>query len=342
MRSLYKQALLSTLFVALLSPAAFCANDKPAKVTVQQPAESSIIARVDGVDITKEQFEAAVNSLMPSMSYHASVSDKRLKLIHKRALTNLVNNELFYAYAKANKKAQVDQKEIDKKVDDLKKNLPSDTTLKDVLKRSNMTMSQLQDDFRKVIVVARVAKDMSLELRKKAEDTVTEDFMREYYNDNLPKFKEPEQIHVRTILIKADPSGGVKEWNASRERIDNVLATINQGMDFADAAREYSEDPYAEKGGDMDWAHKGSIMEEFDTAIKDLKVGEIAGPFTSLYGYHLAKLEDFKPSVQRKFEELNQANLKKELQDKEYAALWDGWIQGMRDAAKIEYITPID
>jgi len=341
MRSLYKQALLSTLFVALLSPAAFCADAKPAQ-QAQQATGSPIIARVNGKDITAEHHQAAVNNLMPSMSYHTSVSERRLSVIQKRALSNLINNELMYAYAKDNNKAEVDKKEIDQKVEDLKKNLPEGTTLKDVLKRSNMTMDQLLDDFRRDIVVARTAKEKSLELRKEADEMVTEDFMLEYYNNNLPKFKEPEKVRLRTLLIKADPSGGVKVWNASRQRIDNILATINQGMDFAEAAREYSEDPYAENGGDMGWAHKGSIMAEFDAAIADLKVGEIAGPFASLYGYHLAKLEDSQPAVQKKFEELNHATLKSELQDKEFKRLWYGWIQSMRDAAKIEYITPID
>jgi len=341
MRSFFKQALLSTLFVAMLSPAAFCADKKPAQQATQA-VDTSVVARVNGKDITKEAFDATVNTLMPTMTFHTSISDRKRALLHKKALKSLIDKELIYTYAKDNNKAQLSEKDIDKKLEEVKKNLPEGVTIDDVLKNSHMDMAELREELKKNIIATRTAKDMSDELHKKADSTVTDAFMRDYYKNNLDKFKIPAQVRVRTILIKADPSGGVRVWNASRKRIDNVLATINQGMDFAEAAKEYSEDPYAQNGGDMGWAHKGSMMQEIDDAIKDLKVGEIAGPFTSLYGYHIAKLEGVKPSVQRKYEELNLKKLKKELQDKEYKRIWDEWIDGLHNAAKIEYIMPID
>lgn len=340
MRSFYKQALFSAIFVALLSPAAFSADSKPAAPAVQH-IESTIMARVNGKDITKAEFEEAVKSLMPSMAFHKSLSDRKRLLIQNRALENLIDSELIYTYAKENNKAAVDKDAIEKRIDSIRNKLPEGNTLEGVLKRSNMTYDQLVEAIRKKIVVETVSQEKAKEFHKKANETVTDKFMRDYYKNNLAKFKEPKQVHVRSILIKADPSGGVRAWNESRKRIDNVLATINQGMDFAEAATEYSEGPNPDKGGDMGWAHMGSMQEEMNAAIADLKVGEIAGPFTSLYGYHLVKLEGVKPAVQRKYEELNLKKLKKELQAKEYTQTWKGWIKNMHDNAKIEYITPI-
>ncbi len=342
MRSFCKQALLSTLLAAMLTPAAWAATNKPAKTAAVEAPRSPVVARVNGKEILKEHFDIAVNNLLPSMTYHNTVSDEKLKAMQKRALDNLINNELIYKYAQDNKTAAVDAKEIDKKVEEIKKNLPPGETLEKVLKRSNLTYEEMREDFNKDIVVSRTAQKRSEELKEKAEKTVTEDFMRNYYKKNLSKFREPEQVHVLSILIKADPSGGSRVWESSRQRIENVLATINQGMEFSEAAKEFSEDPYAQNGGDMGWLHKGSILAEIDQAIENLKVGEIAGPFASLYGYHLIKLEGLKPAVQRKFEELNQAKLKKELQDKEYKKLWKNWLDGLRETSKVEYVTPVN
>lgn len=341
MRSLCKQVFLSAIFVSMLSHGAVAATDKPAQTEVKTP-ENTIVLRVNGKDITRSHFDTVVNNLIPAMSLHSSISDEKLKSIQKKAFEKILHSELMYKYAKDNKKADVDPKEIDKKIEEIKKRVPKETTLADILKRSNLTMEGLREDLRQEIVVAATKKDMTMELSKKAEETVTEDFMLKYYNNNLDKFKEPEQVQVRTILIKADPSGGVKVWNDSHKRIEDILNTVNQGMDFAEAAREYSEDTYAENGGDMGWLHRGSLMEEFDRATENLKVGEIAGPFTSLYGYHLAKIEGVKPSVQRKFEELNHSTLKSELRDKEFKRLWDAWLKGLLDASEIVYVTPID
>lgn len=342
MMSFSKRTVIASLFAALLFPAlpSVAANQQPA--AVQQNPGAEIVVTVNGKKITQEDLDTATNNLMPLVTYHNAVSEERLKGIQKKALENIINAELIYKYAKDNKLDDVSKKEIDQQVKDLKKRLPKGDSLDKVLKRSNITLEELRDDFKKDLVVAKVSKSKSEEFKKKAEQTVDEPFLRDYYKKNLEKFKEPEQIHLRSILVKADPSGGQRVWNESKKKAEEIAKLAKEGKDFAKLAEERSEDPFAKKGGDMGWAHKGSLFPEIDEAAAKLKAGEISDPVMTIYGYHVIKLDGRKPPVQKKFEELNQKKLESELEEKEHKKLWKSWLGSMKTASKVEYFKKFD
>lgn len=300
-------------------------------------AATQIVARVNGVDITKERLDVAINDIMPQVAFHSSVSEKRLKKIADDSLDGIIKQELIYKYAKENKLDNVSEKELNEEVANLKKKLPRGETLENVLKRSNMTMANLKEDFKKTTVVARVSSKKTEEFSEKAKSSVNEAFMKNYYQKNLNKFKEPEQIHLRSILIKADPSGGQRVWNESLKKANEVAKQARSGEDFAKLAEKYSEDPNAKNGGDMGWAHAGSLFPEIDEAASTMEAGQVSDPVATIYGYHILKLEGRKPSVQKKFEDLNIQNLEEELEAKEKKMLWQNWIKDLKKNAKIEY-----
>lgn len=339
MMSFSKRTVIASLFAAFLFPAlpAAAANKQPTPVAVQQAPGSELVATVNGKKITRDDLDTATNNLMPLVTYHQSVSSERLKEIEKKALDQIINAELIYKYAKDNKLDKIDKKQIDQQVKDLKKRLPKGDSLEKVLKRSNLTLDELRDDFKKDIVVVKVSQSKTAEFKKKAEETVNNAFLRDYYKKNLEKFKEPEQIHLRTILVKADPSGGQRVWNESLKKAEEIAKLAKEGKDFASLAKERSEDPFAKDGGDMGWAHQGSLFPEIEDIAAKLKPGEISEPVMTIYGYHIVKLEGRKPSVQKKFEELNLKKLESELEQKEQKNLWTSWLENLKKTAKIEY-----
>ncbi len=332
-----KRMILASLFVALLSPCSFAAVPKEAQKPASSPPSEIVLVRVNGKTITKEGLDTATNNVLPQLAFHSFVSEDKLKSVRKQTLENLINNELIY---KLYKDAALDikEKEIDAKVEELKKRLPPGENFDEVLKRSKITLRELKEDIKAGIIVERASKKKAEEVKKKAEDTVTEAFMKEYFQKNLKKFMEPEQVHLRSILVKADPSGGQRVWAESLKKAQEIAKTAKSGQDFPKLAEKVSEDPFAKNGGDMGWAHKGSLFPEIEEAVSKMKVNEVSDPIMTLYGYHIVKLEGKKPSVQRKFEEINKAKLKKELEEKEYKKVWKEWIAELRSTAKIEYV----
>jgi len=65
------------------------------------------------------------------------------------------------------------------------------------------------------------------------------------------------------------------------------------GQDFADLAREYSEDPgSARTGGELGYASRGTMVPEFEAAAMTMKPGEISEPIETDFGFHLIQLID--------------------------------------------------
>jgi len=324
----------------LISSAVFAAEDTPANLPLIRSVKDTVV-RVNGKDITEENLRIAVNNVMPIRSFHSTVSDKRFSAIRTQTLKRLIDNELIYSLAVSKKEDKVSKKEIDDRLALLKKKIRPDETLEVVLKRSNMTVDDLKKDLKFNIVVARVQKETAERLQKKTEALVSEEYLKNYYNTHLAKFKEPARLHLRGILIKVDPSASQRVWNKAKKQILDISAEARKGADFSELAKKYSQGLSAPKGGDMGWAHEGSLLPDTEAAVAEMKVGDISRPVMTIYGVHVFKLEGEKSARQKKFSELNIKRLKKELVSKEYKTSWEAWLKGLRKGAKIEYLKKI-
>ena len=141
-----------------------------------------------------------------------------------------------------------------------------------------------------------------------------------------------EQHFARHILIKPnqirDQETTVSELNKLRDR---ALA----GEDFAELAKEFSEDPGSGlKGGELGWSTPGMFVPEFEQTMNSIAVGEISAPFSSQFGWHILQVterrkQDFSDDILRNRAEnmLRQRKYEEELQV---------WLQEIRDEAFIE------
>lgn len=333
MLSFAKRLVLAGAMLALLAPAGAATAKGPAT----NPEKNPVVARVNGQDITLENVQGATSTLVPLMSYHSAISDERFRQIQKKALNTIIDDILIYEYAKKNN-VKVDKKKLKEELDKVKKRVPKGQKLEEILERGGMTMDDLSNEVEYNLLVREMRSKKKEEFQKKTEDAVTDEFMRKYYENNKEKFKEPAKIHISEILIKADPGGGQKVWMAAKKKAQGLKDRVDAGEDFAKLAKEFSEDVYAEKGGDMAWAHLGSLSPELEETAKGLKKGEVGGPVMSIYGYHIVKLNGEKPAKQKSYEDLNLEKLKSELKIKEYKRLWEEWIEELRSGAKIEYL----
>lgn len=74
--------------------------------------------------------------------------------------------------------------------------------------------------------------------------------------------------------------------------LEGLAARIASGEDFGDLARTYSQDPgSARYGGDLGSFGPGDMTPTFETALDRIEPGQVAGPFMTPYGAHLARLD---------------------------------------------------
>jgi peptidyl-prolyl cis-trans isomerase D len=123
----------------------------------------------------------------------------------------------------------------------------------------------------------------------------------------------PERVHVRHILLKTADKPQA-EVQALRKRIDDLLKQAKGGADFAALAQKNSDDTAsAVKGGDIDWITRGQTVPEFEKVAFTLKPGQLSDVITTVYGFHILKVEQKELAHMRSFEEVK-GDLQKQVQ----------------------------
>ena len=98
------------------------------------------------------------------------------------------------------------------------------------------------------------------------------------------------QTNVSHILIR--PSEIVTNEQA-KAQAQAVYERITAGEDFAELAREFSEDPAsALNGGTLGWSTPDQFVPQFAQVMMAAGIGEVSTPFESEFGWHLLLVED--------------------------------------------------
>lgn len=83
---------------------------------------------------------------------------------------------------------------------------------------------------------------------------------------------------ARHILVKTE------------EACLDLKKQIEDGTDFAEAAKEHSQCPSGARGGELGTFGPGQMVPEFDQAVFEGNVGELQGPIKTQFGYHLLEV----------------------------------------------------
>lgn len=308
---------------------------------LKEETKPNVVIRVNSDEIDELEVLGMVNTMMPGATVHGAVDDEKQDEIKKKAYNRLIINEIL-AQEAIKEGIKVPKKDIEKAVKEIRKRYAKQkTTLEKVLKKSRFTLDELKKGLERDLAVDILRANKTMEFKTKAAEIWTDAYLEGYYNDNLDKFQIPEATRLSNILIRTDPSGGQTAWDSSRVRAEDIMKQLKEGKDFAELAKQYSEDIYASQGGNMGLGHQGSVIPEVESIANTLKVGEVAGPILTLFGYHIIKLEEKVPPVQMTFEQVKE-NLKKDRETYEVRRMTNLWLHNLRKAAKIEYLNEED
>jgi peptidyl-prolyl cis-trans isomerase D len=134
---------------------------------------------------------------------------------------------------------------------------------------------------------------------------VTDADVEAAYKARRSQFEQPARSRVSHILIKVPAVGGSAAEDLAKARAESAVARIRGGADFAQVARELSEDSAtASRGGDLGLIAAGELVPEVDKAIQGLKAGELGGPVRSPFGYHVLKVSEVVPGSHKELKEV--------------------------------------
>ncbi len=111
---------------------------------------------------------------------------------------------------------------------------------------------------------------------------------RNYYDSHKEQFKVGKRSTLQMVLFPKAASEN--DWEKVGARMKELYDSAAAGADFAQLARDNSEDNSAQNGGDLGWFGRKQMVPEFDSVVFNLQVNQISRPFRTRFGWHIVKL----------------------------------------------------
>jgi peptidyl-prolyl cis-trans isomerase C len=318
-------------FVSLLLAAALMAlSCEPAEPVANVEPESKKVVVFEGGEVTlgevqefaeqsglgelspgSPQFEAAVQQIMPT----------------------LVEFEIAKAYAEENG-ITVSESEVNQEIETIKDqiveqaraqgmNVGREKAFQQALEQAGLTEEELREQIREQLPVQKV------QVRVAGDAEASQEEIEQFYEENKKlQFTTPEQRCARHILFNKD----------QREKAEEVKGQLQNGADFAELAKEFSQDPAgAENGGDLGCLGKGETVPSFEEAVFNARQGEIVGPVESEFGYHLIEVTDIKERSTQPLSEV-ETQIREQLSTDEQAQKFSAWVQEQKEQRDVKYL----
>ena len=214
-------------------------------------------------------------------------------------LDALINDKLLEKEV-SDKGIVVRDEDVDHYMETIKeRNQLDDQRLKEAIEKQGLTIETYRVQLREEIQKAQL---MNREIRGKV--NVTPEEVQRYYEAHISEYSTPARLQVAHILFHLQPDAPADKVAAVTAKAQEVYGRLKKGADFVETAKQYSEDPTGQNGGDLGWFKQGELLDTLEKAAEKLKVGEVSEPVRTKIGLHIVKLEAREGESHQKLDEL--------------------------------------
>ena len=289
-----------------------------------------IVAKVNNEIITLSKVQERVEILKQKPQNKSTIADEK-KLL-RDAIELIIAEKLQLQEGK-----KMGFEIEDSAVGDALKNIEKNNGLEEgqletMLESEGKSIESYKNHIRDQILVSKVIR-FELGSRIKVGDRN----IQKYYYENQKKFWNDSKYKARHILIMLEKNSPPEKKKERYKLINKVLSEINNGKDFALAAKEYSEDVSANSGGLVGYIEKGEMVSEFEEAVFGLKEGEISGVVETEYGFHLIKVDEIKPGMTLPLREVKD-KIHQILSVEKRKLAYEDWMRELKESAFIEIL----
>ncbi|MFK8030816.1 MAG: SurA N-terminal domain-containing protein [Gammaproteobacteria bacterium] len=134
--------------------------------------------------------------------------------------------------------------------------------------------------------------------------SISEDDIKARYEDGAQagEYSSPEQRNARHILIAVNDG---RDDETARSMANDVRARIAAGEDFAELAKELSDDAGSKpSGGELGWNSGEGYVGPFRDALFSMTEGQVSEPIKTRFGYHVIRAEGVRGTEPKPLEEV--------------------------------------
>ena len=288
-----------------------------------------VLAKVNGEAVTRKELEDYVRNL-EGQAGSPIPADQRDR-IYRGVLDQLVGYKLLVQEAKARKVVVADA-DVDARIAEVKKQFPSEDLFMQTLIDRKMTIDQLKGDARRDLSIARLIEG-EISPRVAVKPAQVEDF----YKNNPEKFHQPESVRASHILIAAAENADAATKAHAKTKAQQILKEIRAGKDFAELARQHSQDGSATNGGDLGFFPQGQMVGPFNDAAFSLKPGATSDLVETQFGYHIIRVAEKKPARTVPLEEMR-PQIEEFLKHQNRETETESFVKALRAKGKVEIL----
>jgi peptidyl-prolyl cis-trans isomerase C len=304
---------------------------EPAEPVANLEPESKKVAVFEGGEVTLgEVQEFAAQSGMGELS----PGDPQYEAMIQQIMPTLVDFEIAKTYAEE-QGITVSESDVNQEIETIKDQIAEqaqaqgmsvgrEEAFQQALQQAGLTEEELRAQLRDQILPVQKVQE-----RVAGDAEASQEEVERFYEENKEaQYTTPEQRCARHILFNKD----------QRTKAEQVKGQLQNGADFAELAREYSQDPgSAENGGDLGCLDRGETVPNFEEALFNAEEGEIVGPVETEFGYHVIEVTDIRQQSTQPLSEV-EGQIREQLSADIQAEEFSSWIQEQREQRDVKYL----
>lgn len=247
-------------------------------------SSSTVAATVNGVEIQEDEVTSYIETIRETYQYtdedswgtYLASCQLTPDQLRSEVIESFISRELVKQEAEA-EGVTVDPNsdEVSASVDQMKTYYESDEAWNEALTAAGLTEEKYREEIATQLSSTKLQEKVTGDVEGSDEDALSYATMYASAYDGAKRSSH--------ILFNAEDEALATE----------VLEKINSGeLDFAEAAKEYSQDTSGAEGGDVGWDKTSSFVEEYTSALNELDKDEVSGLVVSEFGIHIIKCTD--------------------------------------------------
>lgn len=279
---------------------------------------NKVVATVNGEKILRKDLDKILDRFKNHVNPAALVS------MEQQITEQLIAQSLLRQFV-VEKNLTVSDEVVEKEITKMRANIKNNPATKD------KTLEQFLEFQGSNIDELKTAIRMSAAIESYVSQNINDKKTEEYFIANISNFNG-EAVTASHILVDTKNTKTQEELDKARAKIESIRKELDEGADFAELAKKYSDCPTGKTGGSLGaFPRHGAMVESFASAAFATEIGKVSDPVKTEFGYHLIKVTDRTKPKDVSFSEVKDA-VRNELIGIEMGNI----IKDLREKAKVE------
>jgi len=226
---------------------------------------------------------------------------------------------------------KVGETEIDLAISMIKKRLPEGMTLDEALQKEGMSLGELKSN---LVGELRIKQLVESEVPTNA--VPSDEEVAKFYEAQKDQFVIPESVEARHILVKVESTDDEKTKAEKKAKIEALHKQLVEGADFEKVAKENSDCPSKERGGNLGTFPRGNMVKAFEDAAFSQPIDAIGPVVETMFGYHIIQVLNKKPAGVSSLAEVKD-RLADSLKQSKQMEGFEVFLNKLKAESKIEY-----